>query len=113
MRRVRWEERTGSPCMHSFGHNRCRRRITDHRHSYQPQGFPPLLRQAMEIINPFVNDILSPPPCSDRPGSDPDISWRKDARGGLAGPKRYKLEYDGPWRANVAAVNCYAGGESA
>jgi hypothetical protein len=79
--------------------------------SYEPQGFPPLLKRAMEIINPFVNDILCPPPSSENSGSD--HAWRKDARGGRAGPKRYALEYDGPWRANVAAVNCYAGGESA
>lgn len=58
------------------------------------------------MINPFVNDILDPPPGSTE-------GWRTTARGGLKGPKRYKLEYDGEWRANVAAVNCYSGGESA
>jgi hypothetical protein len=65
----------------------------------------------MDIINPFVNDILQPPP----PESlDPDLTreWRIHARGGLDGPKRYKWEYGGEWKANVAAVNCYTGAES-
>lgn len=114
MYRVRREEGTGSSCkstVDNFAIVDDERSLSAIFVSYEPQGFPPLLKRAMEIINPFVNDILSPTPSSKISGLDP--GWRKDARGGRAGPKRYALEYDGPWRANVAAVNCYAGGESA
>lgn len=65
----------------------------------------------MEIINPFVNDILQPPN-SESPEFDPNREWRIHAKGGLDGPKRYKWEYGGQWKANVAAVNCYTGAES-
>ncbi len=55
---------------------------------HDQQTFPPILRQAVDIINPFVNDILA------------------------ARPARYDIEYGGRWRANVAAVNHYEGGAS-
>ena len=64
----------------------------------------------MDMINPFVNDILSPPQKSLDPALDQE--WRIHARGGLDGPKRYKWQYGGDWKANVAAVNCYTGAES-
>lgn len=75
----------------------------------EPPNFPPLLREAINKINPFINSILSGDCGPDRASED---SWRRNVWS-HGSPKRYPLEYDGPWQANVAAVNCYEGGESA
>ena len=53
-------------------------------HKEIPNGFLPAMEEARQIIEAFVNDYLEK-------------------------RQRYGLEYDGPWRANVAAANCYKG----
>lgn len=51
--------------------------------------FPNEMEEARSIIEEFVNRQL-------------DMKMEKG--------ERYRLEYDGKWRANVAASNCYKGG---
>ena len=53
-------------------------------HKEIPNGFLPEMEEARQIIEAFVN-------------------------GQLENRQRHGLEYDGPWRANVAAANCYKG----
>lgn len=53
-------------------------------HKEIPNGFLPEMEEARQIIEAFVNTHLGE-------------------------RQRYGLEYDGPWRANVAAANCYKG----
>ena len=53
-------------------------------HKEIPNGFLPEMEEARQIIEAFVNNQLEKRP-------------------------RYGLEYHGPWRANVAAANCYKG----